>query len=175
MTSLKDPSSEYGDTSPELDVLTGPPAAPAVATEVARDVTEPPPASEPMPEPVADTTVAKTTPPPPIDTGELPSPSSETPETLDELATAPKITEEAPAEAPQPVATADEPPPEPSVVEPVTPEPVEPAIVDAGIDGVDPTAKPGPLVAIRRIGCMGAFASLEHRLTRVSQLSGLRS
>jgi monofunctional glycosyltransferase len=41
MTSLKGPFSEQGDTAPDLDVLTGPPAEQAVAVEAVRETPEP--------------------------------------------------------------------------------------------------------------------------------------
>ncbi|MEO8651144.1 MAG: monofunctional biosynthetic peptidoglycan transglycosylase [Hyphomicrobiaceae bacterium] len=62
MTSVKGPLSEPGDASPDLDVLAGPPAAPAVAAEVAREATEPP-KPEPEPEPIAEAALDEAPPP----------------------------------------------------------------------------------------------------------------
>jgi monofunctional glycosyltransferase len=87
MTSLKGPSPEHGDTSPDLDVLTGPPAEHAVASEVARSVPELPPAHVPdelpesIPTPIDEIATAATTPPEelPIEVGE-PSPAADVPD-----------------------------------------------------------------------------------------------
>jgi monofunctional glycosyltransferase len=172
MTSLKGPFSEHGDTSPDLDVLTGPPAEEAaVAAEVARAAPEP--AQEPPPEPApgaedapdeqppAETRTLSAAPDGPDDAPsrhplvEPPAAPAETPEIADQIAAATAIAEEIPAETAQPESAAEENLPKADVVAPsalaAVPGPaetVEPEAVHPGIDIVEIPADAAALAIV---------------------------
>jgi monofunctional biosynthetic peptidoglycan transglycosylase len=156
MTSLKGPSSEHGDLSPDLDVLTGPPAVPPAAAEGVAEASEPelgPPEEPPFePAPVADTADAEPTPSaePAIEVAELGALPAETPVVADDVAVEPAIVEEPPVEEPAPEVAVDAPASDHDIgARSVSAEPVEPPVVDdAGIAEIGPAAEPATHAAL---------------------------